>query len=99
MKLILNAISALQFIECTMSSSLPVLPDGISCYNPESCSDVSCCMEISKLNNRAIEVTVEFNECSNFLKMTVERMPMIIYLHNFVYGELMHILNLNTTKQ
>lgn len=50
-------------------------------------------MEISKLNNRAIEVTVEFNECSNFLKMTIERMPMIIYLHNFVYGELMHILN------
>lgn len=76
-----------------MSSSLPVLPDGISCYNPASCSAVSCCMEISKLNNRAIEVTVEFNECSNFLKMTIERMPMIIYLHNFVYGELMHILN------
>lgn len=76
-----------------MSLSLLVLLDGIFCYNFVFCSVVFCCMEILKLNNRVIEVIVEFNECFNFLKMIIEWMLMIIYLYNFVYGELMYILN------
>lgn len=55
-----------------MSLSLLVLLDGIFCYNFVLCSVVFCCMEILKLNNRVIEVIVEFNECFNFLKMIIE---------------------------
>lgn len=60
----------------------------IFCYNYDICILFICCMEIVKLNNRLIEVFVNFNECVNFLIVIIERILKIVYLYDFFYGML-----------
>ncbi|XP_062596534.1 uncharacterized protein LOC134257978, partial [Saccostrea cucullata] len=72
--------------DCLKDPFLPILPNGTTCVFQPSCSALSCCMEVTKLNERTIEVSVEFDECSNFLKLTIEGLSQTKYLHNFVYG-------------
>ena len=43
-------------------------------------------MEITRLNNLPIEVSVDFHECANYLDLSIERIPISIYLHTFDYG-------------
>lgn len=62
------------------------LPSEISCYHYDSCNEVTCCMEIAKFNNRTIEVSFNFDECANFLTLTLERISQTIYLHELSYG-------------
>lgn len=67
---------------------LPNLPSEISCYNHDTCTAFTCCMEIVKFNSRPIEVSINFDECANFLTVTIERISKTVYLHDFSYGML-----------
>lgn len=69
---------------------LPNLPSEISCYNHDTCTAFTCCMEIVKFNNRPIEVSINFDECANFLTVTIERISKTVYLHDFSYGLLFY---------
>lgn len=80
-------------LDCLSSTmTLPDLPSEISCYHHDSCNAVTCCMEIAKFNNRTIDVSFKFDECANFLSLTIERISKTIYLHNFAYGLLFNWL-------
>ncbi|XP_062582876.1 uncharacterized protein LOC134244633, partial [Saccostrea cucullata] len=73
--------------DCTSSTSnLTELPSEITCYYHGSCTAVSCCMDIVKFDNRSIEVSIIFDECANFLTLTIERISQTVYLHEFSYG-------------
>lgn len=76
------------FIEdCTSTTmKLPDLPSEISCNHYESCNAVTCCMEIAKFNKRTIEVSFNFDDCANFLTLTIERISQTVYLHKLSYG-------------
>ncbi|XP_062581277.1 uncharacterized protein LOC134243073, partial [Saccostrea cucullata] len=73
--------------DCTsLTSNLTELPSEITCYYHGSCAAVSCCMDIVKFDNRSVEVSIIFDECANFLTLTIERISQTVYLHNFSYG-------------
>lgn len=76
------------FIEdCTSTTmKLPDLPSEISCNHYHSCNAVTCCMEIAKFNKRTIEVSFNFDDCANFLTLTIERISQTVYLHKLSYG-------------
>lgn len=44
-------------------------------------------MEIVKFNNKPIEISVNFDECANYLTVTIERISKTVYLHDFSYGK------------
>nr|XP_022295052.1 uncharacterized protein LOC111105175 [Crassostrea virginica] len=72
--------------DCSSLPMLPDLPSEITCYNPDSCTALTCCMEIAKLDKRLIEVSVILDECSNTLTVSIERISQTVYLHEFSYG-------------
>lgn len=37
-------------------------------------------MEIDRFNGRPLEVVVDFNECANYMDITVERVPVRMYI-------------------
>ena len=60
--------------DCSPSPALTDLSGkSIACYNPASCTASICCMEIDRFNGRSIEVDLDFNECANYMDLTLER--------------------------
>lgn len=52
----------------------------ITCYNPASCTATTCCMEIDRLGGRSLEVDLDFNQCANYMDISVERVPVRMYI-------------------
>ena len=68
----------------TACSPSPALTDlsgkSIACYNPASCTASTCCMEIDRFNGRSVEVDLDFNECANYMDLTLERVYVRMYI-------------------
>ncbi|XP_056006426.1 uncharacterized protein LOC130050400 [Ostrea edulis] len=74
---------------CTSPPSLRNLTgEAITCYNPSICSAAKCCLDVSRLSGQSVEVSLVFSQCRNYLDITVEKITVNHYLHNFTFGML-----------
>ena len=60
--------------------------EAISCYLSSTCSAVSCCLDVARLQGRSVEVALDFSQCGNYLDITVEQITVNHYLNNFTFG-------------
>jgi hypothetical protein len=52
----------------------------------DSCTSASCCVEVARFDKRAVEVTLDFSQCGNYLDVTVEKITNSFLLNDFKYG-------------
>lgn len=81
------------FVGCPSSPPLPALTGDITCYQKDTCTSVSCCVEVAKFDKRPLEVALDFNQCGNFLDVTVEKITTAVLLTDFKYGTITHIVS------
>ena len=83
----ITAFNVRPFTACpsTAAMNLTDLEEGITCVNLASCTGFTCCMDVDRLA-RSIEITFDFNPCSNVLEIKVEKMEEKIYMSDFDFG-------------
>ncbi|KAL3873935.1 hypothetical protein ACJMK2_037012, partial [Sinanodonta woodiana] len=64
---------------------LPALPGRSSCYIPDYCTGIECCLDVP-LIKRSIHVYVEFDVCKYKMKLGIENFNTDMMLLNFDWG-------------
>lgn len=72
-------------LDCKHDLVLPKLPDSTRCNIRESCTAVSCCMNVDFLK-RAFNTRVEVDTCNYKLKFGIEKLDQEIDLFNYKWG-------------
>lgn len=87
------------FEDCVPAPALTDLSGmAITCYNPASCTATTCCMEIDRLGGRSLEVDLDFNQCANYMDISVERVPVRMYITDIALNGLLFSYSLSVSN-
>lgn len=76
--------------DCKNDLALPTLPPTARCSIGDSCTAVSCCMEVDVLK-RAFNARVDLDTCNYKLKFGLEKLSQEIDLFDYKWGKSMCI--------
>lgn len=74
------------FIECPTQLSLFKIRGTTSCNIKESCTAVSCCIEVGKIG-RTFEVELDVDFCNQKMSFGIERLTETLSLQLFEFGQ------------
>ncbi|KAK6174798.1 hypothetical protein SNE40_013376 [Patella caerulea] len=74
---------------CPAINDLPSLPSDLSCYIPDTCGGIQCCVDVAPLR-RSFEALVFLNPCDFTFRVGIEKYQFNRNLINYQWGTLEH---------
>ncbi|VDI43606.1 Hypothetical predicted protein [Mytilus galloprovincialis] len=71
---------------CPKLVDLPTLPSDVSCYIPESCMAVQCCVDVKPIN-KTISLHISLDPCVYEMEIAIEALNVKKSLLTYVWGE------------
>jgi hypothetical protein len=74
------------FLECDQALTLPALPDSAVCILEDTCTGVTCCINVDFLH-KTFSAFVELDACNHSLKFGIEKIQEQINLFDYSFGK------------
>ena len=74
--------------DCDTASTPVPLSGTTSCHILPDCTSIDCCVDVSFLANRSINIQVAMDPCGSVLSLNIEKFQHNVTLYNYQFGKL-----------
>lgn len=75
------------FSDCSLSTAdVPTLPSVVSCFVPDSCSALVCCLDVPVIN-KTLRIDISLDSCLYEMKISIEGLNVKKSLLSYTWGE------------